>query len=45
VKEGDHLEDKGVDGTVIFTMDAKEIQLEGIDWIHMAQDFDQWRFF
>jgi hypothetical protein len=24
-------------------MDLREIGLEGVDWIHLAQDRDQWR--
>jgi hypothetical protein len=24
-------------------MDPKEMQLEGVDWIHVCQDRDQWR--
>jgi hypothetical protein len=24
-------------------MDLSEIGLEGVDWIHLAQDRDQWR--
>jgi len=24
-------------------MDLREIQLEGVDWIHVAQDGDQWQ--
>jgi hypothetical protein len=24
-------------------MDLSEMGLEGVDWIHMAQDTDQWR--
>jgi hypothetical protein len=25
-------------------MDLREIGLEGVDWMHLAQDWDQWRF-
>jgi hypothetical protein len=35
--------DAGVDGRVIFKMDAKEIACKDVDWIHLAQDRDQWR--
>jgi hypothetical protein len=24
-------------------MDLREIEWEGVDWIHLAQDGDQWR--
>jgi hypothetical protein len=24
-------------------MDIREIGLEGVDWIHLAQDMDRWR--
>jgi len=24
-------------------MDLREVDWEGVDWIHMAQDTDQWR--
>jgi hypothetical protein len=26
-------------------MDLKETSFEGVDWIHMIQDRDQWRAF
>jgi hypothetical protein len=26
-----------------FRMDLREIGLEGVDWIHLAQERDQWR--
>jgi hypothetical protein len=35
----DHLEDLSVDGK----KDITEIQWEGVDWLHLAQDRDQWR--
>jgi hypothetical protein len=37
-KERDHLEDQDVDGWTIL----KWI-LEGLDWIDMAEDMEQWR--
>jgi hypothetical protein len=37
-KERDHWEDLDVGG-----MDLREIGWGGMDWIHLAQDRDQWR--
>jgi alpha-glucosidase (family GH31 glycosyl hydrolase) len=39
-KERDHLEDLGVDG---IRMDFREVGLEGVEWINLAQDRDRWR--
>jgi hypothetical protein len=36
------LENLGVDGKIIFRVDLKEIGWEGVNWIHLAQDRDQW---
>jgi hypothetical protein len=38
-KEGDHWEDQDVGGWAI----SKWIGWDGVDWIDMAQDRDQWR--
>jgi hypothetical protein len=35
-----HLEDLGVDGSVMI---LREIGLEGVGWIHLAQDTDRLR--
>jgi hypothetical protein len=35
-----HLEDLGVD--VNIRMDLREIGWKGVEWIHLAQDRDQW---
>jgi len=38
-------EDLGIDGRVILEwirIDLREIWWEGVDWIHLAQDRDQW---
>jgi len=35
------LEDLGNDGSI--TMVLREIVWKGVDWIHLAQDTDQWR--
>jgi hypothetical protein len=37
LREGDHLEDLGVDGRIFKKWDG------GMDWIDMAQDRDRWR--
>jgi hypothetical protein len=42
-KEGDHWEDQDVRGWTFIKMDVREIGLDGIDWIDLAQDRDQWR--
>jgi hypothetical protein len=39
VEERYYLEDLGLDGK----MNRKEIQWEDVEWIHLAQDWDQWR--
>jgi hypothetical protein len=39
VREGDHLEDLGVDGGV---MGIKEIGWVDVEWIHLAHDRDTW---
>jgi hypothetical protein len=41
LKGRDHLEDLGVDGKDI-RMDVREIGWEGVQWIHLDQDRDQW---
>jgi hypothetical protein len=38
LKKGGHLEDLGLDGRVILVMELKEIVLESVDWLHLAQD-------
>jgi hypothetical protein len=42
LKGRDYSEDVGVDGDNII-MDLKGIGWEGMDWIHLVQDRDQWR--
>jgi hypothetical protein len=41
LREGDNLEDPGVDGDNI-KMDLQEVRW-GMDWIELAQDRDRWR--
>jgi len=40
-KERDHLEDIGVDYTIILKWVLKYVGWEGVDWIDVAQDRDK----
>jgi hypothetical protein len=42
LKGGDYLEDLGLDGRII-KIALKEIEGDGVDWIHLAQDRNLWR--
>jgi hypothetical protein len=42
-KEGDHWEDQDVGGVDNIKMDLREIGWDGMDWINLAEDRDQWR--
>jgi len=42
LKDRDHLEDLGLSGKII-QMDLREIGWEGVDWLHLAEDRDQWQ--
>jgi hypothetical protein len=42
-KKRDHLEDQDVGGWTILNWILRETGWDGVDWIDMAQDRDQWR--
>jgi phosphoribosyl-ATP pyrophosphohydrolase len=37
------LEDLDIDGKIIINQILKKIGCEGVEWIHLAQDRDQWQ--
>jgi hypothetical protein len=43
LKGRDHSEDLDVDGEGNTGMYLREIGWEDVDWMHLAQDMDQWR--
>jgi hypothetical protein len=42
-KEIDHYEDRNIGGWTILKWILREIRWDGMDWIELAQDRDQWR--
>ena len=44
-REGDHLEDPGVDGRVILRWIFRKWDVGGVDWIDLARDRDRRRKF
>jgi hypothetical protein len=42
-KVRDHWEDQDIDGWTILKWILREIRWDGVDWIDLAQDRDQWR--
>jgi len=42
LRERDHLEKLGVDGRIILDWIFREIGWEGMNWVHLSQDRDQW---
>jgi len=43
LRERDHSEDPGVDGSIILRWIFRKRFCGGMDWIELAQDRDRWR--
>jgi len=43
LKGKEHLEDIILDGEDNIRMDLRGIEWEDVDWMHLAEDRDQWR--
>jgi hypothetical protein len=41
LRKRDHLEDPGVDGRIILRWIFRKWDVEGVDWIELAQDWDR----
>jgi len=42
LKERDHFGDQGIGGRMILKWMLNGIELEGVDWINLAQIMDRW---
>lgn len=42
LKETDHFDRLGIDGSIILKMDPKETGWESLDWIHLTQKRQKW---
>jgi hypothetical protein len=42
LKEKDDLEDRGINGRLVLEWILGKIGWNGVEWIHLAQDRDQW---
>jgi hypothetical protein len=42
-RERNHWEEQDIGRWTILKMDLREIEWDGMDWIDLAQDGDQWR--
>jgi hypothetical protein len=43
LKKSDYWETPDVDAKMIlYVTDLREIECEGVNWIHLVQDMDQW---
>jgi hypothetical protein len=43
LKEGYHLEDRGIDGMIILKWKFKKLEGVAMGWIELAQNRDRWR--
>jgi hypothetical protein len=43
LRERDHVEDPGVDWSIILRWIVRKWDVWGMDWIELAQDRDSWR--
>jgi len=41
VRERDHVGDPGIDGRIIIRWIFRKWDVEGVDWIELAQDWDR----
>ena len=43
LREGEHLEDLGIDGRILLKMEHQEVEWGGMDWIAVSEDRDRRR--